>query len=84
MRDDKRPRRRLRDHSPPAPTSQSAGSDMTARRLRDHSPRRYEARVLIPKDLDRQLLALAARLGSPVGPMVGEWIAEKLDEAEPT
>jgi hypothetical protein len=37
--------------------------------------------MLLPPDLDRQLRMLAARRGQPVGPIVREWITEKLREA---
>jgi hypothetical protein len=40
--------------------------------------------IIVPKDIDRQLRMLAARQGSPVGPMIREWIAEKLKAAERT
>lgn len=37
--------------------------------------------VLVPKEIGRQLRALAARRNSAVAPMVREWIIEKLTEA---
>ena len=38
--------------------------------------------LLVPVDLDRQLRALVARQGMGVGPLVRQWIAEKLREVE--
>jgi plasmid stability protein len=35
--------------------------------------------IIVPKDIDRQLRVVAARHGSGVGPLVREWIVEKLD-----
>ena len=37
--------------------------------------------VLLPKDVGRQLRALAARRNSAVAPIIREWIIEKLQEA---
>jgi hypothetical protein len=34
--------------------------------------------VLLPKEIDRQLRALAARRNSAVAPIIREWIIEKL------
>ena len=39
--------------------------------------------IIVPKGIDRQLRILAARRGQPVGPIVREWIVEKLQKAEP-
>jgi predicted DNA-binding protein len=36
--------------------------------------------VLLPKDVGRQLRALAARRNSAVAPIIREWIIEKLNE----
>jgi hypothetical protein len=36
--------------------------------------------VLLPKDVGRQLRALAARRNSAVAPIIREWIIEKLSE----
>jgi len=38
--------------------------------------------VVVPKDLDQQLRALASRRGSGVGPMVREWIIKEARAAD--
>jgi len=39
--------------------------------------------ILLPKQIDRQLRALAASRGSAVSPIIREWIVEKLREVDP-
>jgi predicted DNA-binding protein len=50
------------------------------RKFNDPTETNAKITLLLPADLDQQLRALAARRGSPVGPMVREWITEKLAE----
>lgn len=50
------------------------------RQYLDPEPTTVKVTVGLPVDLDRQLRALAARQGMGVGPMIREWMIEKLLE----
>jgi hypothetical protein len=53
------------------------------RKIREIAEDTVKLTILVPKDVDRRLRALAASRRGGVGPIVREWIMEKLREAEP-
>jgi len=54
------------------------GDDMAAGRRIDET---VKITLMVPVDVDRQLRVLAARRGIGVGPVIREWIVEKLRTA---
>jgi hypothetical protein len=52
------------------------------RQYRDPDPATVKLTFNLPTDVDRQLRALAALRRVGVGPMIREWLIEKLKETE--
>jgi hypothetical protein len=52
------------------------------RKFNDPAETDVKIAILVPRDFDRQLRALAARRGDRVGPIIRGWIIKKLREVE--